>query len=216
LLIGPAGAGKSTMALQYCVAAADNGENCAVFAFDEGRRSILKRARGVGLDLEKHLDSGKVTLQQIDPAELAPGEFVSLVCEAVEKQGVRIVVIDSLNGYINAMPEERFLIIQMHELLSYLNQRGVATFMIVAQHGMIGSNMNSPVDLSYLADTIVLLRYYEAMGVVEKAVSVLKRRSGEHERTIRKIGMSAKGVEVGESLSGFRGILAGVPEIMAT
>lgn len=214
LLMGPAGAGKSTMALQYAVAAAEKGEKVAIFAFDEGKRSILKRSAGMKIDLQKHLDNKRISLQQIDPAELAPGEFINLVCEAVEKDGVRVVIIDSLNGYINAMPEERFLIIQMHELLSYLNQKGVATFVIVAQHGLIGSNMNSPIDLSYLADTIVLLRYFEAIGKVEKAVSVLKRRSGPHEKSIRRITFTENGIDVGDPLDNFRGILAGVPQIL--
>lgn len=214
LIIGPAGAGKSTLALQYAVSAADNGEKAAIFAFDEGKRSILKRTEGMGINLKKHLQSGQISLQQVDPAELSPGEFVSLVCKAVEDSKVRVVIIDSLNGYINAMPEERFLIIQMHELLSYLNQRGIATFIVVAQHGLVGP-MNSPVDLSYLADTVVLLRYFEALGKVEKAISVLKRRSGDHEKTIRSITFSNDGVEVGEPLEKFHGILSGVPHIIS-
>jgi len=213
LLMGPAGAGKSTLALQYALAAADNDEKAAIFAFDEGKRSILKRSKGLGLDLEKHLNNNRISLQQVDPAELSPGEFTNLVCEAVEKEKVRVVIIDSLNGYINAMPEERFLIIQMHELLSYLNQRGIATFLVVAQHGLIGT-MNSPVDLSYLADTVIMLRYFEALGKVEKAVSVLKRRSGNHEKSIRRIRFSEKGIEVGEPLERFRGVLGGIPEIV--
>jgi circadian clock protein KaiC len=213
LLMGPAGAGKSTLALQYAIAAADNGEKVAIFAFDEGKRSILKRAEGIGLNLAEHLDKNNLAVQQIDPAELSPGEFVQRVCDAVDIQKARVIVIDSLNGYINAMPEERFLIIQMHELLSFLNQRGIATFLIVAQHGLLGV-MNSPVDLSYLADTIVMLRYFETMGKVEKAVSVLKRRSGNHEKTIRSLAFSEKGIHVGEPLDQFRGVLAGVPEMI--
>jgi circadian clock protein KaiC len=151
-----------------------------------------------------------------DPAELSPGEFVDQVCAAVEKQNVRVVVIDSLNGYLNAMPEERFLIIQMHELLSYLNQKGVATFLVVAQHGLIGSNMVSPVDVSYLADTVVLLRYYEMTGIVHRAISVLKRRSGNHERSIREVSFSPKGIHVSPPLEGFQGILTGVPEALGS
>ncbi|MEZ0392882.1 MAG: ATPase domain-containing protein [Pseudobdellovibrionaceae bacterium] len=212
LFMGPAGSGKSTLALQYAMAAAQAGEKTAIFAFDEGRRSILKRCQGIGFEIEKFLSNGTIRLQQVDPAELAPGEFVDLVCQAVEKDNVRVLIIDSLNGYINAMPEERFLIIQMHELLSYLNQKGVATFLVVAQHGLIGANMNSPVDVSYLADTVVLLRYFEAQGHVRKAVSVLKRRSGPHEKAIREISFSEKGIKVGEPLEGFQGVLTGVPD----
>ncbi|QLY26425.1 ATPase domain-containing protein [Bdellovibrio sp. KM01] len=214
LLMGPAGAGKSTVALQYASAAAKNGEKAAIFSFDEGKRSLLKRAQSMGIDVASYIEKGTITLQQIDPAELSPGEFVSLVCDAVEKQNARVVIIDSLNGYINAMPEERFLIIQMHELLSYLNQRGVATFMIVAQHGLIGSNMNSPVDVSYLADTVLLMRFFESAGEVHKAISTLKRRSGVHEKSIREITFSNKGIQVGEPLKHFRGILTGVPDFV--
>ncbi len=216
LLMGPAGCGKSTLAMHYALSAAENGEKAAIFAFDEGKRSILKRAEGLGFNLEKHLESGAISLQQIDPAVLSPGEFVSLVCTAVERDKVRVIIIDSLNGYVNAMPEERFLIIQMHELLSYLNQRGVATFLLVAQHGLIGSNMMTPVDVSYLADTVFLLRYFEIMGEVKKAVSILKRRSGNHEKSIREISFSNSGVKVSLPLEGFRGVLTGVPEIIGS
>lgn len=213
LMIGSAGTGKSTVALQYAVSAAAKGEKSFIFAFDEGKRSILKRAKGIGLDLERYLKNGMITLQQIDPAELSPGEFVHEVCKAT-KDGASIIIIDSLNGYINSMPAERFLLIQMHELLSYLNQKGVATFLVVAQHGLVGNNMNSPVDLSYLADTLILLRYFEAHGKVEKAISVLKRRSGAHEKSIRRIELSGDGIHVGEPLSEFRGILSGIPEVV--
>lgn len=212
LLMGPAGAGKSTLSVHYALSAAKQGEKSAIFTFDEGKRSILKRSKGLGFETEKYIADGTIYLQQIDPAELSPGEFVSLVCEAVEKHKVRLIIIDSLNGYVNAMPEERFLIIQMHELLSYLNQKGVATFLIVAQHGLIGTNMLAPVDVSYLADTVVLLRYYESSGKVNKAISVLKRRGGDHEKTIREISFTNKGVGVGEPLENFHGILTGVPE----
>lgn len=210
--MGPAGSGKSTMAMFYAIAAIKNGEKGAVFAFDEGKRSIFKRCEGIGLDVKKHVDSGKLSLTQVDPAELSPGEFVALVRKEVDENNVKVVIIDSLNGYINAMPEERFLVIQMHELLSYLNQRGVATFLVVAQHGLVGTAMNAPVDISYLADTVILLRYFEIEGEVRKAISVLKRRSGPHEKTIREVSMGKEGVLVGEPLSNFRGVLSGVPE----
>ena len=215
LLMGPAGSGKSTLSLQYAIAAAKAGEKTAIFAFDEGLRSIQKRAAGLGFDIDTHIQNKTISLKQIDPAELSPGEFTDLVCQAVDKEGVRIVIIDSLNGYLNSMPEERFLIIQLHEILSYLNQKGVSTFLVVAQHGLIGTNMNSPVDVSYLADTVILLRYFESFGRVNKALSVLKRRSGIHERTIRELIFSPKGLTVSEPLEGFHGVLTGVPEVVS-
>jgi circadian clock protein KaiC len=214
LLMGPAGGGKSTVAMQYAVAAARNKEKAAIFSFDEGKRSILKRAENLGLELGKYLEDETITLQQIDPAELAPGEFMNLVCQAVEKQNARIVIIDSLNGYLNAMPEERFLVIQMHELLSYLNQRGVATFLVVGQHGLVGPNMSTPVDISYLADTVLMTRFYEAGGEIHKAISVLKRRSGDHEKSIREMSFSSRGIRVSEPLVQFHGIFSGIPEFV--
>jgi circadian clock protein KaiC len=214
LIMGPAGCGKSTTAMQYAISAAENGEKVAVFAFDEGKRSIFKRARSIGLNLDKLVENGRIKITQIDPAELSPGEFVGKVQEAVEKDNATVVLIDSLNGYLNAMPEERFLVIQMHEMLSYLNQKGVATFMVVAQHGLLGSNMNAPVDVSYLADTVLLMRYFEIQGEVRKAISVVKRRNGEHERTIREFQVSSKGISLSAPLKQFEGVMSGLPRIL--
>jgi circadian clock protein KaiC len=210
LIMGPAGAGKSTLAMQYAVAAASRGERAALFIFDESRRSLIKRSDAVGMDLAGALEKELITAQQVDPAELAPGEFANLVREAVEN-GARTIVIDSLNGYLNAMPEERFLTLHLHELLSYLGDHGVATILVMAQHGLIGSNMISSVDVSYLADCVVLLRYYEADGELHKAISVMKKRSGDHEKAIREFSMSERGLHVGPPLKGFRGILSGIP-----
>jgi len=211
LIMGPAGAGKSTLATQYAVAAAQRGERAALFIFDESRRSLIKRSAAVGMDLDGALKNELITAQQVDPAELAPGEFANLVREAVEKHGARTIVIDSLNGYLNAMPEERFLTLHLHELLSYLGDHGVATILVMAQHGLIGSNMISSVDVSYLADCVVLLRYYEADGELHKAISVMKKRSGDHEKAIREFSMSERGLHVGPPLKGFRGVLSGIP-----
>jgi len=213
LIMGPAGVGKSTLAAQYAVAAAKRGDHSALFIFDESRRSLVKRAAGVGMDLSGPLEQGLITAQQVDPAELAPGEFANLVRLAVEEQGAKVVVIDSLNGYLNAMPEERFLTLHLHELLTYLGDRGVATILVMAQHGLIGSNMISAVDVSYLADCVVLLRYYEAEGELHKAISVMKKRSGDHEKAIREYTMSAQGLKVGPPLQRFRGILSGIPVV---
>jgi circadian clock protein KaiC len=211
LIMGPAGAGKSTLASQYAVAAANRGERAALFIFDESRRSLIKRSAAVGMDLAGALQNELITAQQVDPAELAPGEFANLVREAVEKHGARTIVIDSLNGYLNAMPEERFLTLHLHELLSYLGDHGVATILVMAQHGLIGSNMISSVDVSYLADCVVLLRYYEADGELHKAISVMKKRSGDHEKAIREFSMGKDGLKVGPPLKQFRGILSGIP-----
>jgi circadian clock protein KaiC len=211
LIMGPAGVGKSTLATQYAVAAAKRGERAALFIFDESRRSLLKRSSAVGMDMAGAIEKGLITAQQVDPAELAPGEFANLVREAVEKHGARTIVIDSLNGYLNAMPEERFLTLHLHEMLTYLGDHGVATILVMAQHGLIGSNMISSVDVSYLADCVVLLRYYEAEGELHKAISVMKKRSGDHEKAIREFTMGEGGLSVGPPLKGFRGILTGIP-----
>jgi circadian clock protein KaiC len=184
LLIGAAGVGKSSLALTYAIAAASRKERSVIFAFDEGRGTMRARAKTLGLPLEHGLANGFINIQQIDPAEMAPGEFADTVRGSVEKDAAQVVIIDSLNGYLNAMPDERFLILQMHELLSYLSQRGVLTILILAQHGLVGP-MDTPLDISYLADGVLMLRYFEFDGSVRRALSVVKKRSGNHEHTIR-------------------------------
>ncbi|MFL6230972.1 MAG: ATPase domain-containing protein [Pyrinomonadaceae bacterium] len=211
LMIGPAGGGKSSLATQFAAAAAARGERAAAFIFDETRETYVTRARGIGTDIQGYIDEGLINLQQVDPAELAPGEFADTVIRAVDHDGARVVIIDSLNGYLNAMPEERFLTIQMHELLTYLNQQGVVTILIMAQHGFLGATMATPVDVSYLADTVLMLRYFEASGAVRRAISVVKKRSGTHENTIREFRISSEGIRVGEPLVKFQGVLTGVP-----
>jgi circadian clock protein KaiC len=211
LIIGPAGVGKSTLCLQYAKASAENGEHAAVYSFDEGLETIFLRSAALGVDVRKYVRDGRMTIEQIDPAALSPGEFIYRVRRAVEENGARVVVIDSLNGYLNAMPGEQFLVIQMHELLSYLAQQGVASFIVMAQHGLIGETMDSPVDLSYLADTVVLLRYFEHEGKVRKAISVLKKRGGPHEDSIRELQITPSGVRVGDPLMQFQGVLTGTP-----
>jgi len=210
LLIGAAGVGKSSLALTYAIAAAARKETTAVFAFDEGHGTMLARARTLGLSLEEATAAGYIRLKQIDPAELSPGEFASLVRDAVERDKARIIIIDSLNGYLNAMPDERFLVLQMHELLSYLSQLGVLTLLVLAQHGLIGP-MDTPLDISYLSDAVMMLRYFEYDGTVRRAISVVKKRSGHHEHTIREFRLSRHGIRVGPPLSGFSGIFSGTP-----
>jgi circadian clock protein KaiC len=211
LILGPAGSGKSSIAAQYAAAAAERGEHAASFIFDEGVSNYMARAAGLGRDMSKLVEAGHMSLQQIDPAELSPGEFAHYVRRAVDRNGARVVVIDSLNGYLQAMPDERFLTVQMHELLTYLNQQGVVTILVLAQHGFMGSNMGTPVDVSYLADTVLMLRFFEAWGEVRRAVSVVKKRTGYHENAIREMRMSAGGIAVGEPLKDFHGVLTGVP-----
>jgi circadian clock protein KaiC len=210
LLVGGAGVGKSSIAVTYAVGAAQRGERVAMFAFDEGLGTLFARAAGLGVDLQEYVDQGLITVQQIDPAEMSPGEFTQLVRDAVEQRNVRVLLIDSLNGYLNAMPDERFLVLQIHELLSYLNQLGVLTIMVLAQHGLLGQ-MQTPVDLSYLSDTVVMLRYFEAAGRVRRALSVVKKRSGTHENSIREFRLTSEGLKVGPPLTQFSGILTGIP-----
>ena len=210
LIVGAAGTGKSTLAAQFVTAAAGRGQRAALFVFDESPATLITRCAGLGIGLASHVESGRITIQQVDPAELSPGEFIDRIREAV-RAGVSMVVIDSLNGYLHAMPGERFLTIQLHELLMYLGQQGVATILIAAHHGMIGSQMNTPVDASYLADSVILLRYFEASGEVRQAISVVKKRGGRHERSIREFRLDDGGIRVGEPLRDFRGILTGVP-----
>jgi circadian clock protein KaiC len=210
ILMGPAGCGKTTIAILYATAAAEKGKAAAVFTFDETLSTLMDRSERLGIPVRKHAESGKLLVRQIDPAEISPGEFVSRVRGLVDA-GTRFLVIDSLNGFMNAMPGEEFLTMQMHELLSYLNQQGVVTIITLAQHGIIGTGMNSPVDISYLADTVVLFRYFEAAGEVKQAVSVLKKRSGQHERSIRELSFKGSRIQVGAPLREFRGVLTGVP-----
>ncbi len=211
LILGAAGTGKSSLAAQFVSAAAGQGRNAALFLFDEGLHTLLKRADGLGIGLRRHVESGRVTATQVDPAEMSPGEFAHALRLAAEAQHASIVVIDSLNGYLNAMPDERFLIAQMHELLNYLGQAGIATILISAHQGLIGSHMSSPVDASYLADVVILMRYFEARGEVRQAVSVMKNRAGAHERTIRELSMAGGRISIGQPLREFRGVLTGVP-----
>jgi circadian clock protein KaiC len=211
LIVGPPGTGKSTLSAQFAAAAAARGQHAAMFIFDESQNTLLSRAAGLGINLVEHIDAGRITVQQIDPAELSPGEFSHAIRRAVENHKAAIVVIDSLNGYLAAMPEERFLVIQLHELLSYLGQNGVATLMVGAHQGLIGMQMNAPVDASYLADAVLLLRYFEDRGEIRQAISVIKKRGGEHERAIREFRLQHGRIHVGEPLTNFRGVLTGIP-----
>lgn len=211
LIIGGAGTGKSTIAAQICVAAAGRGQKAIMFVFDESPNTLFSRCTGLGVSLAGQNEAGLVRVVQVDPAELSPGEFAHQVRQAVEDWGATIVVIDSLNGYLNAMPEERFLTVQLHEMLMYMNQQGVATILIGAHQGVIASQMKMPVDASYLADAVILLRYFEMRGEVRQAISVVKKRGGMHERTIREFAMGPAGIRVGDTLRDFRGVLTGVP-----
>jgi len=213
LIMGPAGVGKSSLATQYAVTAAKKGHRVAMFAFDETRKSLFARSESLGMHLTSLLATGHLTVQQIDPAELAPGEFANLIRRSVEDDGTSMIVIDSLNGYLNAMPAESYLTLHLHELLGYLAERGVATILVLAQHGLIGPGMTSAADVSYLADCVILLRYFEAEGEIMKAISVLKKRSGTHEKAIRNFELSPRGICVGEPLKHFRGILSGIPTL---
>jgi circadian clock protein KaiC len=216
LLMGPAGSGKSTLCIQYALAAARRGERAALFIFDERIDTLLERSKGLGMDLQSQVDAGRIVLRQIDPASLSPGEFICLVRRSVEEEHARVVVIDSLNGYLNAMPGERFLLIQMHELLTYMAKHGVVTWMVVAQHGLVAASGEAPIDLSYLADTVLVLRYFEHAGRVRKALSVLKKRGGKHEDSIRELQMTPQGIRVGQPLVQFEGVLTGTPHYTGT
>jgi circadian clock protein KaiC len=211
LFIGAAGVGKSSLALTYAIAAARRGERAVIFAFDEGRGTIEARARTLGLPLQDCIEAGLLRIQQIDPAEMSPGEFANTVRNSVEVEEAAVIVIDSLNGYLNAMPDERFLILQMHELLSYLGQLGVLTILVLAQHGLVGP-MDTPLDMSYLSDAVVMLRYFEVAGTVRRALSVVKKRSGDHEHTVREFQLSSGGVRLGPPLKQFAGVLTGAPQ----
>jgi circadian clock protein KaiC len=213
LILGPAGTGKSLLALSFVQSAFARGESAAMFVFDEELGLLFERSKGLGINLQEMLDSNRLVIEQVDAAELTPGEFSERVRGCVEKHGARTVVIDSLNGYQAAMPEEQALVLHMHELLQYLNRQGATTFLTVAQHGLVG-DMKSPVDVTYLADTVILLRYFEARGRVRRAISVVKKRTGSHEDTIRELKIDGRGITLGEPLTGFQGVLRGVPSLV--
>jgi circadian clock protein KaiC len=208
MFLGPSGVGKSTLAAQYVSAAAERGDKACVYSFEESPESWMDRAQRLGLKLRDHQESGRVTIRQVDPAELSPGELADDVRRHVE-QGASMIIIDSLNGYRNAMAEEKHLILHLHELLSYLGQQGVTTLMVMAQYGILGQDVSSPVDLSYLADTVVLLRYFEAFGQVRQAISMVKKRTGPHEHSVRELRISNHGLRVGRELREFHGVLSG-------
>jgi len=210
MFMGPPGSGKSTLAIKFMHAAALRGEKTYYLIFDETLGTFLHRAQSLGMDLRPFVEAGTIRLEQIDPAEIAPGEMAHRIRLAVKNDGIRAVVIDSINGYLNAMPAERYLNLQLHELLSYLNQQGVTSMMILAQQGFLGT-MTARADLTYLADTVLILRYFEIEGAVRQAISVVKKRSGNHERTIREITISSAGFEVSEPMTKLRGVLTGVP-----
>jgi circadian clock protein KaiC len=218
LIQGPTGSGKSTLSVHVCIAAAERGERSALYMFDEEIATLLRRSASLGMDLEKWVENGMVRIHQINPAETTPGAFADMVRQAVTEEEARIIVLDSLNGYMYAMPEERFLTAHLHELFIYLNQQGVVTISILAQHGIVGTHLDTinPLDVSYLADTIILVRYFEASGKVHKAMSVMKNRNGAHEKTIREFVIGPEGLNVGEPLINFHGVLTGTPEYHQT
>ncbi|MDB5650602.1 MAG: Non-specific serine/threonine protein kinase [Hyphomicrobiales bacterium] len=210
LLIGPSGVGKTTTAVRTMIAALERGERATYFLFDEGIVTLTSRSTSIGMDLGAYIDNGSLMIVQIDPAELSPGEFSNRVREAVETHGSTLIAIDSLNAYLQAMPGENYLLLQMHELLTYLNQQGITTLLVLGQHGLVGE-MQNDIDLSYLSDAILLFRYFEASGEVRTAVSVVKNRTCPHERTIREFKLDAGGLRVGAALRDFRGVLSGLP-----
>jgi circadian clock protein KaiC len=213
LLIGPAGSGKSTVAMMYAHAAASRGEHVRYYMFDETVSTMLGRAKAMGIDFGPLIESGRINLEQIDPAEISPGELAHRIRASVDAERTAVVAIDSLNGYVNAMPQEEFLHLHLHELVTYLNQNGVMTLLILAQHGLVGT-MGTPVDISYLADSVIVFRYFEALGEIKKAVSVIKKRSGMHESTVRELRLTQKGIVLGEPLVEFQGVLTGVPRVV--
>ena len=212
LITGPAGSGKTTLALQFLYAACERGETCVVYQFDERIGTLLVRAEAMGLDLRKHLEAGCLKIIQSDPAETSPGEFAWNILREVEDRNVRIVVFDSLAGYMAAMPEEKQIVLQMHELLSYLNQQGVVTLLINPQSGLLGTMATGGLNISYVADAVILIRFFESAGRIRKAISIIKNRGGPHEDTIRELRIDSQGVRVGEPLVNFKGVLTGTPE----
>ena len=212
LLIGPSGCGKSTLAMVYALAAAQRGERTIVYVFDEVLRTAQDRLESIGMPVRAEISKGTLRMIQVDPATLSPGEFAAQIRADVEANDTRVVVIDSLNGYLTSMPGERDLSVHVHELVAYLNQKGIATFLVYTQHGLVGQ-MQTEVDISYLSDTVILLRYFEATGSLRKLVSVVKQRVGQHEDTLRELKITPKGVQIGEPLTSFRGVMTGVPEL---
>src|SRR2546423_10867647 len=210
LIMGPAGSGKSALSTQYAIAAAKRGEKAAMLIFEESLSSLFHRSESLGMPLQQYCDDGSIIIKQVDPAQLQPGELAHVVRNVVEEEKVRVLIIDSLNGYLNAVPEERFLLLHLHELLAFLGQKGVATLLVFAQHGLVGP-MHGTIDVSYLADCVMLLRYYEAQGKIHKAISIVKKRSGMHETSIRSFGMGPDGLKIGAALKNYRGVLSGIP-----
>ena len=210
LIVGPSGIGKTTLSIRCALSALERGEQAAFYLFDEGLATLFLRSTALGMDVRPYIENGQLTIHHIDPAELAPGEFAQMLRDAVELKGVTFVAIDSLNAYLQAMPGEKFLTLQMHELLSYLNQQGVTTVLVLGQHGLIGE-VRSDVDLSYLSDATVLLRFFEANGRLRRAVTVIKSRTSDHAQTIHELRLGKGGVEIGEALVGFEGVLTGLP-----
>jgi circadian clock protein KaiC len=214
LLMGSAGTGKSTIAMQYAFAAAQRQEHHAVYLFEEHIDTYLERATNLGIDIRTHMQAGLAHVQQVDPAEMSPSEFAHNIRDQVDHYNLRLVIIDSVNGYLNAMPEQRYLNLHMQELLSYLNRKGVITLLIIAQHGMLGPEVKTPIDLTSIMDTVILLRYFEAFGKVRQSIAVLKKRTGDHERTIRELHIGAQGIRIGKPLEDFQGVLTGTPSYL--
>ncbi|GGF82094.1 circadian clock protein KaiC [Azorhizobium oxalatiphilum] len=216
LITGPAGSGKTTLALQYLAAACERGECATIYEFDERIGTLIARAKALGIDLQSFMDKGYLVLRQVDPAEISPGQFAAMVREEVEKRQARFILIDSLNGYLAAMPQEQHLVLQLHELLSYLNQAGALTFLINPQQGFFGTMQTHGLNVSYVADVVILLRFFEAQGRIRKAISIVKNRSGGHEDAIRELRIDSQGLRVGEPLADFRGVLTGTPEYVGS
>lgn len=213
MLMGPPGTGKSTVAILFAMVAARHNEKVLFFIFDETIGTLVNRATQLGMEIEPFIKNGLIEVQQIDPAEISPGEMAHRIQTAVSEKQIRVVIIDSINGYLNAMPAEKFLNLQLHELLAFLNQQGVLTIMVLAQQGLVG-HMQSAVDLTYLADTVVLFRFFEERGGVKQALSIIKKRSGNHERTIREMKIGKNGIEIGKPLTNLQGVLTGVPSFV--
>jgi circadian clock protein KaiC len=213
LLSGPTGVGKSTVAIQYAYQSAKRGERAIIYAFDEVLSIAKARVKSIGMNLEDEIERGTLIMHQIDPAELSPGEFIWQIRRDVEEHDTRVVVLDSLNGFLNSMPGERDLILHLHELLAFLNQKGVATFLVLTLQGLVG-NVHADIDVSYVSDNVVLLRYFEMEGKIHQVISVLKQRVGAHERALREFWLDEQGIHVGEPLSTFRGVLTGVPDLI--